>query len=53
MKTASVITSDCRRWTGKTENATRQVAIHPNLIEWGFIDFVNRQWKENILSSGG
>ena len=28
---------------GKTENATRQVAIHPKLIEWGFLDFVNRQ----------
>lgn len=35
---------------GKTENATRQVAIHPDLIEWGFIDFVNRQWKEKIFS---
>ncbi|ESN21711.1 MULTISPECIES: tyrosine-type recombinase/integrase [Enterobacteriaceae] len=35
---------------GKTENATRQVAIHPNLIEWGFLDFVNRQWKEKIFS---
>ncbi|WMY75822.1 integrase [Buttiauxella selenatireducens] len=35
---------------GKTENATRQVAIHPKLIEWGFIDFVNRQWKEKIFS---
>lgn len=35
---------------GKTENATRQVAIHPSLIEWGFIDFVNRQWKEKIFS---
>ncbi|EPL1605797.1 MULTISPECIES: integrase [Klebsiella] len=35
---------------GKTENATRQVAIHPDLIKWGFIDFVNRQWKEKIFS---
>lgn len=35
---------------GKTENATRQVAIHPKLIEWGFLDFVNRQWKEKIFS---
>ncbi len=35
---------------GKTENATRQVAIHPNLIEWGFLDFVNRQWKEKLFS---
>lgn len=35
---------------GKTENATRQVAIHHDLIEWGFIDFVNRQWKEKIFS---
>ncbi|HDX8900235.1 TPA: integrase [Klebsiella michiganensis] len=35
---------------GKTENATRQVAIHPSLIEWGFLDFVNRQWKEKIFS---
>ncbi|MFO3905354.1 tyrosine-type recombinase/integrase [Enterobacter hormaechei] len=35
---------------GKTENATRQVTIHPKLIEWGFLDFVNRQWKEKIFS---
>ena len=35
---------------GKTENATRQVAIHHDLIEWGFIDFVNRQWKEKKFS---
>lgn len=35
---------------GKTENATRQVAIHPKLIEWGLPDFVNRQWKERIFS---
>ncbi|WP_028715340.1 integrase [Pantoea ananatis] len=35
---------------GKTENATRQVATHPKLIEWGFLDFVNRQWKEKIFS---
>jgi integrase len=35
---------------GKTENATRQVAIHPKLIEWGFLEFVNRQWKEKIFS---
>lgn len=35
---------------GKTENATRQVAIHPKLIEWGFLDFVNRQWKDKIFS---
>ncbi|UHC85938.1 integrase [Klebsiella michiganensis] len=35
---------------GKTENATRQVAIHPKLIKWGFLDFVNRQWKEKIFS---
>ncbi|MFP2832809.1 integrase [Citrobacter portucalensis] len=35
---------------GKTENATRQVAIHPKLIEWGFLDFVNRQWKEKVFS---
>lgn len=35
---------------GKTENATRQVAIHPKLIEWGFLDFVNCQWKEKIFS---
>ncbi|WP_202304705.1 tyrosine-type recombinase/integrase [Dryocola clanedunensis] len=35
---------------GKTENATRQVAIHPKLIEWGFLDFVNHQWKEKIFS---
>lgn len=35
---------------GKTENATRQVVIHPNLIEWGFMEYVNRQWKERIFS---
>jgi integrase len=34
----------------KTENATRQAVIHPKLIEWGFLDFVNRQWKEKIFS---
>lgn len=26
---------------GKTENATRQVVIHPKLIEWGFMDYVD------------
>lgn len=35
---------------GKTENATRQVVIHPLLIEWGFMEYVNRQWKERIFS---
>lgn len=35
---------------GKTENATRQVAIHPKLIEWGFMEYVDRQWKERIFS---
>lgn len=35
---------------GKIENTTRQVAIHPKLIEWGFLDFVNRQWKEKLFS---
>ena len=38
------------RRLGKTENATRQVVIHPKLIEWGFLVFVNRQWKEKIFS---
>lgn len=38
------------RGQGKTENATRQVVIHPKLIEWAFLDFVNRQWKEKIFS---
>ncbi|MDF0899583.1 integrase [Escherichia coli] len=38
------------RRLGKTENATRQVVIHPKLIEWGVLDFVNRQWKEKIFS---
>ncbi|HAO2598655.1 TPA: tyrosine-type recombinase/integrase [Escherichia coli] len=38
------------RRLGKTENATRQVVIHSKLIEWGFLDFVNRQWKEKIFS---
>jgi integrase len=35
---------------GKTENATRQVVIHPKLIEWGFMEYVDRQWKELIFS---
>ncbi|ELY2034529.1 tyrosine-type recombinase/integrase [Enterobacter hormaechei] len=35
---------------GKTESVTRQVPIHPKLIEWGFLDFVNHQWKEKIFS---
>ncbi|HCJ8588741.1 TPA: tyrosine-type recombinase/integrase [Escherichia coli] len=35
---------------GKTENATRQVVIHPKLIEWGFMDYVDRQWKDRIFS---
>ena len=35
---------------GKTENATRQVVIHPKLIEWGFMDYVDLQWKERIFS---
>ncbi|ENY7797371.1 tyrosine-type recombinase/integrase [Citrobacter freundii] len=35
---------------GKTENATRQVVIHSKLIEWGFMDYVDRQWKERIFS---
>ncbi|UYM55126.1 tyrosine-type recombinase/integrase [Leclercia adecarboxylata] len=35
---------------GKTENATRQVVVHPKLIEWGFMDYVDRQWKERIFS---
>lgn len=35
---------------GKTENATRQVAIHPRLIEWGFMEYVDCQRKERIFS---
>lgn len=35
---------------GKTENTTRQVVIHPKLIEWGFKEYVDRQWKERIFS---
>jgi integrase len=35
---------------GKTENATRQVVIHPKLIEWGFMAYVDRQWKERVFS---
>jgi len=35
---------------GKTENATRQVVIHPKLIEWGFKEYIDRQWKERIFS---
>jgi len=35
---------------GKTENATRQVVIHPKLIEWGFMEYVDRQWKERVFS---
>lgn len=34
---------------GKTENATRQVVIHENLIEWGFLDFVKKQTREKIF----
>lgn len=34
----------------KTESVTRQVPIHPKLIEWGFLDFVNHQRKEKIFS---
>jgi len=49
---------DCQRYylliaeggQGKTANTTRQVVIHPKLIEWGFLDFVNRQWKEKVFS---
>jgi len=35
---------------GKTENSTRQVVIHSKLIEWGFMEYVDRQWKERIFS---
>ena len=35
---------------GKTENVTTQVVIHPKLIEWGFMEYVDRQWKERIFS---
>jgi integrase len=35
---------------GKTDKATRQVVIHPKLIEWGFMEYVDRQWKERIFS---
>lgn len=35
---------------GKTENATCQVVIHPKLTEWGFMEYVDRQWKELIFS---
>ncbi|MFQ3393989.1 tyrosine-type recombinase/integrase [Enterobacter mori] len=28
---------------GKTENATREIALHPHLIEWGFLEFVARK----------
>lgn len=35
---------------GKTENATRQVVIHSKLIELGFMDYVDRQWKERVFS---
>ncbi|HFK4065197.1 TPA: tyrosine-type recombinase/integrase [Kluyvera ascorbata] len=35
---------------GKTENSTRQVVIHPKLIEWGFMEYVDRQWKDRIFS---
>jgi len=35
---------------GKTENATRQVVIHPKLIEWGFMEYVDSQWKDRIFS---
>lgn len=40
--------TDCKRYylhiaedgNGKTENATREVALHADLIEYGFVDFV-------------
>ncbi len=35
---------------GKSENATRQVVIHLKLIEWGFMEYVDSQWKERIFS---
>lgn len=35
---------------GKTENATRQVVLHHKLIEWGLMEYVDRQWKERIFS---
>lgn len=35
---------------GKTENATRQVVIHLKLIEWGFMEYVDRQRKQRIFS---
>lgn len=35
---------------GKTENATRQVVLHPKLIEWGLMEYVDCQWKERIFS---
>ena len=28
---------------GKTVNAARQIPLHPNLIKWGFLDYVSRQ----------
>lgn len=46
---SALLLPDCRRRSGKTENATRQVVIHPKLIEWGFMDYVDRQWKERIF----
>lgn len=41
--------TDCKRYylhiaedgNGKTDNATREVALHADLIEYGFIDYVN------------
>lgn len=51
MKIASgTIYSFAEGGQGKIENATRQVVIHPKLIEWGFLDFVNRQWRKKIFS---
>lgn len=26
------------------------MVIHPKLIEWGFMEYVDRQWKERIFS---
>lgn len=35
---------------GKSENATRQVVIHLKLIVWGFMEYVDSQWKERMFS---
>jgi integrase len=38
---------------GKTENATRQVVIHPKPIEWGFVLCRSPMERADFFRSGG